>query len=182
MDSFEVCDRFHQHRRLPAHLRSTRCYGGSASSQANPKTNTTSGAASPITSGSGSSATSGSIALGAGAKYQESGSIDLTGANLQTVGGSVVASGGSTVNVGDQALDSAIGQVINSLSSGGSIPVSLAGGNDLGTDVIPITTSTTAPATSTTSLLDGINWTLVIIIGVVATAAVGIFLLIGGRK
>jgi hypothetical protein len=180
IDSFEIGDRWHEWRCLAPHLRATRCYGGSASSQSNPSTLTTSGSSSPILSGGGSAATAGSIALGAGSKYQESGSIDLSGANLQTVGGSIKASGGSTVNVGDPALETAIGQVINDLSSGGSIPVSLAGGNPLGsTTVVPITSS--QPSTSS-SWLDNVNWTLVAIVGAGFLAAGAILFLLFGRE
>lgn len=157
---------------------STRFYGGSASSNANPNTLTTSGASSPITEGNGSSATGGSIALGSGAKYQESGSVDLSQSNLST---NVSAGSGSTVNLQDTALDSALGGVIQSLSSGGSIPVSLSGGNTLGTDVIPITTS--QPSTSSGSFLANINWTLVAIVGAGLIAAVAIvFLIFEERK
>jgi hypothetical protein len=179
IDTFDIFERRDRGRhRGPAALCATRFYGGSASSQANPNTLTTSGASSPITSGNGSSATSGSIALGAGSKYQESGSIDLSGASLETVGGNVSASNGSTVTVGDPGLDQAISQVITSLTSGGSIPVSLANGSALGETVV---SSAPQPSTSS-SFLDSINWTLVVIIGILAAGAVGVFLFLGAER
>lgn len=180
IDSSDIREIAACRRRVPAHLLATRFYGDSNSSQANPLTLTTSGAASPIAAGGGSSATSGSIALGEGAKYQESGSLDLSGADIGNT--AVNASSGATVNVGNTALDSAIGQVISSLSNGGSIPVSLAGGalgEGGGTTVVPVTS--TQP-TSSSSWLDNINWTLVAIVGAGFMAAVAVLFLIEEKR
>lgn len=152
--------------RGPSVFHSIRFYGGSASSQSNPTTYTSSGAASPIVSGSsGAVAGSGSIALGSGATYQESGSIDLTGANLSTVGGNVRASGGSTINITPSGADQAIQQALGYLSQGGTIPVTMSGGGGSTTVVSP---------SSGASFLANINWTLVGIV-VAALAAFWIF-------
>jgi hypothetical protein len=83
------------------------------------------------------------------------------------------------VNIGDPSLESAIGQVITNLSSGGSIPVSLAGGNSLGSTVIPITSS--APSTSS-GIFDNVNWTLLGIIGAGTAVVIAAFFFFGGHR
>lgn len=161
-------------QRGPAIFKAIRCYGGSASSQSNPATYTTSGSASPIVSGSsGAVAGSGSIALGSGANYQETGSLNLSGADLSTVGGNVTASTGSTVNITPSAADAAIQSAIGYLANGGTIPVTTSGGGG-GTIVVAPPTST-----SSASWLSDINWTLLAIAGI---GALVIYMIFGSKR
>lgn len=157
IDSFDIRD--YRRDRRPDILLATRFFGGSASSQANPATFTTSGSASPIVSGSGSSATGSSIAVGAGGKYIESGALDLSGAGVST-------GNNSTINIGSPATDQAITSLLSSLADGASIPVSVSG--------------TPAPApSSTASWLDNINWTLV---ALAAAAVAAVFIIFGAKR
>lgn len=90
--------------------------GGGGSSQSNPETttNTTSGASSPVANKDSQAIGSGSIGVsGAGAKYVEQGGTDASGANVGGVGGSINATSGSTVNIGDPNA----GSVITDLAS-----------------------------------------------------------------
>jgi hypothetical protein len=94
------------------------CWSASSSSQASQqKTLTTSGAASPAATDSATAATTGSIAVGESGKYQESGAVDLSGA--EGVGGSVgtiSAGSGSSVVIGDPNADNLISQLAQQFS------------------------------------------------------------------
>lgn len=164
IDSFDIRD--YSRHRGPAIFLATRFYGGSATTEANPATLTTSGSASPLVSGSGSSATEGSIAVGAGGKYQESGSIDLSSANLSQ---NISASTGSTINITGDSAEPVVNQLLTALANGASIPVSVSGSGGGGTTVV---------APSSASWLDNINWTLIAILG----AGVAVLFILFRRK
>ena len=107
------------------------CWSASSSQQASQqKTQTTSGAASPVASESGTAATTGSIAVGSGGQYQESGAIDVGGAP------------GETITIGDQ--DAYLQQIASALSGDSG------SGGGAGTTVIVPTTAT--PATSSSAI------------------------------
>ena len=114
----------------------------------------------------------GSIGVGTNSKYLESGSVDLSGANLAT-STSITASSGSTVNITPDSEDPIASQLLNALANGGSIPVSIAGGGSgsSGTTILGSTGSGT-------SFLDNINWTLVALLG----AGVAVLFLFFGRR
>lgn len=143
-----------------------RCYIAASHSASNQttsqKTLTTSGATSPISGGPGAAASSGSIAVGQGGNYQESGSLNLTGANVGGVGGSINANG-STVNIGDQNAVQQLSQLANTFAQTVQ-GVASDGSGGGGTVIIPATSSATAT----------IPWTA---LGLIAAAIAAIFVL-----
>ncbi|MGH7224597.1 MAG: hypothetical protein ACRELF_15340 [Gemmataceae bacterium] len=153
-----------------------RCYiaasHSSSSQSTSQKTLTTSGATSPISGGAGSAASSGSIAVGQGGKYQESGSLDLSGSNVGGVGGSIKASSGATVNIGDE---NAVQQLSDLANTFAQTVQGVASGSGGGTVVLPATT----PATSA---LAEIPWTTLGLIGAAIAAIIVLGEIFGGKS
>ncbi len=97
------------------------CIGGSSKSETDQPVTTTSGSATAQTGTNSTSAQPGSIALGVNSKYQESGSVDLSGASGSGVGqdvGAIDAGGGSTINIVPQAALDAFTSAISSVAAG----------------------------------------------------------------
>jgi len=93
---------------------------GGSSATTRTTTQTTSGANSPNASEGSQAIGSGSIGLGSNAKYQEQGSIDLSGAQKAGVGGSVGsidAGNGATITIGDPGATKTISDLATQFAS-----------------------------------------------------------------
>ena len=98
------------------------CYfsASSAEQKTTQRTLTTSGAAAPIASEAGTAATTGSIAVGQAGKYQEQGSIDISGSKGSGLGGAVgtISAGtGSNIVIGDPNASNVISQLAQQFAS-----------------------------------------------------------------